>query len=516
MELGFLMQALATRPATIGQGAKSIESGGQSGDFSDTIRSLADTDDTADFIQAIRQFLEQTDMQISETDDGTVDAADELVTMADGWAWLMHLLGKPLPGDMDGTAVCEGSELPATLGSPDVTTDLGEAAKMMAEADPDAVLNEVINAAALATGMEGDALAGDSADGAVPQRDTATTAADKLAGVKDTQIAQTEDDSVEMAQPSLDRVPAGAKPGEAVLSDKVPGTSATPADPNAATPGPFSDHGQPTHTDAFATGTPEKVNVQPSRDTTAGPGEPKPANADFAGIQMEATLSKDDATDTDSDDQLPKRRHHLQMMAADSAKPAAREQSNADAALMDSARPALSTAVATGDKPAVATASATSGQSPVDNGAQRAVMDQIVEKAMVRNADGRSEIRIQLKPEVLGDVRMTITSENHHVAVRMITDHATTKDIIESQLHHLKAELDRQGLIVEKVDVLVDTGTNPDHNRQNFFHMFKNHGSAGNRGNGDGQGHHEGNPNPHGEPQQRSKPSDGEGFSYFA
>jgi len=135
---------------------------------------------------------------------------------------------------------------------------------------------------------------------------------------------------------------------------------------------------------------------------------------------------------------------------------------------------------------------------------------------MVRNTDGRSVIRIQLKPEVLGDVRMTITSENHHVAVRMITEHATTKDIIESQLHHLKAELDRQGLIVEKVDVLVDTGTNPEHNRQNFFHMFKNHGSAGNRGNGGGQGHHEGNPNPHGEPQQRSKPLDGEGFSYFA
>lgn len=515
MELGFLMQALATRPATIGQGAKSIESGGQSGDFSDAIRSLADTDDKADFIQAVRQFLEQTDMQISETDEGTVDASDELVTMADGWAWLMHLLGKPLPGDMDGTTVCEGSELPAPSDNPDATTDLGDTAKMMAKVDPDAVLDEVISTAALASGMEADALAGDPADGAVPQRDTATDVQGKLNIVKPTPTAQTDDDPVEIAQPSLDRMPAGAKPGQAVLNDKGPGTSATPADPNVATPGPSSDHGQPTDADAFTTGTPEKGHPQLSRDA-AGSGEAKSVNADFTDVQMEGTLSKDDASDTDSDEQLPKRRHHLQMMGADSVKPAAREQSNVDAALMDASRPAPAPAVATGDKPAVATAPATSAQPSADNGAQRAVMDQIVEKAMVRNADGRSEIRIQLKPEVLGDVRMTITSENHHVAVRMITEHATTKDIIESQLHHLKAELDRQGLIVEKVDVLVDTGTDPNHNRQNFFHMFKNHGSAGNRGDGDGQGRHEGNPNPHGEPQQRSKPSDGEGFSYFA
>ena len=86
-----------------------------------------------------------------------------------------------------------------------------------------------------------------------------------------------------------------------------------------------------------------------------------------------------------------------------------------------------------------------------DTAFHKSVMDQIVEKATIRSSNDRSEMRIQLKPDSLGDVRMSIVSEKDQMVVRMITDKAETKEILESQIHHLKTELDKQGLTVVRL-----------------------------------------------------------------
>ena len=105
---------------------------------------------------------------------------------------------------------------------------------------------------------------------------------------------------------------------------------------------------------------------------------------------------------------------------------------------------------------------------------QKTVMDQIVEKASFRSVNDRSEMRIQLKPDSLGEVRMNVVSEKNQLVVQMIAEKSETKEIIESQIHHLKAELDKQGLTIGKIEVTISANNDQQDSRGQFFQMFKN------------------------------------------
>ncbi len=136
---------------------------------------------------------------------------------------------------------------------------------------------------------------------------------------------------------------------------------------------------------------------------------------------------------------------------------------------------------------------------------QTTVMDQIVEKAAIRSMHGRSEIQIRLKPEFLGNVQMNIATEKEQVVVRILTDQPIVKEIIESHLHHLKAELQNQGLTIDKFDVMVNPDADQQHSREPFAQTFRQHSFQNGRrqppeqnpettDRGDGHGHGEGSP----------------------
>ena len=143
---------------------------------------------------------------------------------------------------------------------------------------------------------------------------------------------------------------------------------------------------------------------------------------------------------------------------------------------------------------------------------EKTVMDQIVEKATLRSTNDRSEVRIQLKPESLGDVRMSIVSEKNHLVVQMIAEKAETKEIIESQLHHLKAELDKQGLTVSRIEVTIGANGDQQDSREQFAQMFKNNtDSNGKRQNGgQREAFNQRQPN-----QEKTTDDEGEGINYF-
>ena len=82
-------------------------------------------------------------------------------------------------------------------------------------------------------------------------------------------------------------------------------------------------------------------------------------------------------------------------------------------------------------------------------------LDQIVRRAAIHLRNGQQEARIDLKPDFLGHVRLQIISENHQVTVRILAEHGFVKDMIENNLHQLKADLQQQGLEVDKVEVSV-------------------------------------------------------------
>ena len=83
---------------------------------------------------------------------------------------------------------------------------------------------------------------------------------------------------------------------------------------------------------------------------------------------------------------------------------------------------------------------------------------QLVEKAALNLRNGKSEVRIELKPELLGQVRMQISTDNHRVTIRIMAALPIAKEMIENNLHQLKAEFQSHGLEIEKFEVSLSKG----------------------------------------------------------
>jgi len=150
---------------------------------------------------------------------------------------------------------------------------------------------------------------------------------------------------------------------------------------------------------------------------------------------------------------------------------------------------------------------------------QTTVMEQIVDKANLRSVQGRSEIQIRLKPEFLGNVQMNIASDKEQLVVRMTTDHPVVKEVVEANLHHLKTELQHQGLTIDRFEVTVNPDAGQQQNREQFAQMFKNPSFQ----NGQGQDP-EAEPEPHHRENGNREDSHGrggdqpkeQGINYFA
>jgi flagellar hook-length control protein FliK len=99
-------------------------------------------------------------------------------------------------------------------------------------------------------------------------------------------------------------------------------------------------------------------------------------------------------------------------------------------------------------------------------GAWRAqTLDQIVSKAVYQLKNGQNSVRIDLKPEFLGQVRMQIVTVEQQVSVRIITELPMVKEMLDNHLQQLKADLQQQGLDVDEIEVSVSTDAQ--HNARN-------------------------------------------------
>ena len=83
------------------------------------------------------------------------------------------------------------------------------------------------------------------------------------------------------------------------------------------------------------------------------------------------------------------------------------------------------------------------------------ITDQIMRKAAFHLRNGQHEVIIVLKSDFLGHLRMLVISENQKVTVRILVENGFVKDLIESNLHQLKADLQHQGLEVGKLEVRI-------------------------------------------------------------
>ena len=83
------------------------------------------------------------------------------------------------------------------------------------------------------------------------------------------------------------------------------------------------------------------------------------------------------------------------------------------------------------------------------------VLSQLVEKATVGIKDGHTSIELHLKPDILGRVKLNISTHDQQVTIRFLAETLLVKEIIEKGFDQLKMDLQQQGLDIDKFEVFV-------------------------------------------------------------
>ena len=96
-------------------------------------------------------------------------------------------------------------------------------------------------------------------------------------------------------------------------------------------------------------------------------------------------------------------------------------------------------------------------QAPVD---PQNIMDQIVNNMRFEVRGALSEIRIQLRPEHLGDVNLRISTQNGIVVAQFVAESQRVKEIIEAGFNQLRDALEEQGINISEIEVSVGQGDN--------------------------------------------------------
>ena len=79
--------------------------------------------------------------------------------------------------------------------------------------------------------------------------------------------------------------------------------------------------------------------------------------------------------------------------------------------------------------------------------------------------DNKQEIKIKLKPEMLGELMLKMEVEKGSVLAKIMVDNYRTKELIEANLYQLKQDMKENGLEIKTFEVFV--GSNNDFDKEN-------------------------------------------------
>ncbi len=85
----------------------------------------------------------------------------------------------------------------------------------------------------------------------------------------------------------------------------------------------------------------------------------------------------------------------------------------------------------------------------------REIANQIIERIRVTIQPEQTSMELQLNPEHLGKVNLSVQSKNGVMTAQFVVQNEISREAIESQLHTLKETLDQQGIKVEAIEVTV-------------------------------------------------------------
>ena len=94
------------------------------------------------------------------------------------------------------------------------------------------------------------------------------------------------------------------------------------------------------------------------------------------------------------------------------------------------------------------------------------VVQQIIKKAVLEIGNTKTEIKIDIKPESLGTVKINVVHEKDHMTARIVADTLQAKEILEHHLVHLKNEFNNSGLNINDIDVSIEHETTEHYPKQ--------------------------------------------------
>jgi flagellar hook-length control protein FliK len=137
--------------------------------------------------------------------------------------------------------------------------------------------------------------------------------------------------------------------------------------------------------------------------------------------------------------------------------------------------------ISSSQRPAVSEGSSPPSPEQVDTRAslpKTDVLNQIVNRAVFKLNGEQSEVRIDLKPDFLGHVRLQIVTDSHQVNLRILAESSIVKELIDGSLGQLKNDLQAQGLKVDEIEVAVAKDFN-DYSRNQEFTAHRGPGKRG-------------------------------------
>ncbi|MZQ75126.1 MAG: hypothetical protein GT589_03090 [Peptoclostridium sp.] len=100
---------------------------------------------------------------------------------------------------------------------------------------------------------------------------------------------------------------------------------------------------------------------------------------------------------------------------------------------------------------------------------QREVVDQVINKIKITDADNLKSIEIKLEPEQLGKLTLKVVMENGVLTAKLIAESEKVKTAIESNISELKDSMLEQGINITAVDVSVDSEAQGEQGNQDGF-----------------------------------------------
>lgn len=102
------------------------------------------------------------------------------------------------------------------------------------------------------------------------------------------------------------------------------------------------------------------------------------------------------------------------------------------------------------------------------------IVKQIVDKVKFDLSEGKNEMKLSLKPAMLGEMTMNIEVSKGEIIAKIMVDNYRTKEIVEGNIIQLKEGIEETGMEIKTFEVFVGNGSDFDKHNSSQFNLKQN------------------------------------------